>query len=72
VPRARSSAWNGQPVTHERHRRGVIFGVDGGLADGGGLAAASRINGTAGEVDGGARLAACRWLRPGACGETSK
>jgi hypothetical protein len=59
-------------VTHERHRRGVIFGVDGGLADGGGLAAASRIDGTAGEVDGGARLAACRWLRPGACGEASK
>jgi hypothetical protein len=72
VPRARSSAWNGQPVTHERHRRGVIFGVDGGLADGGGLAAASGINGTAGEVDGGARLAACPWLRPGACGEASK
>jgi hypothetical protein len=31
-----------------------------------------RIDGMAGEVDGGARLAACRWLRPGACGEASK
>jgi hypothetical protein len=51
APRARSSAWDGQPVTHERHRRGVIFGVDGGLADGGGLGAAA-IHGTAGEADG--------------------
>jgi len=30
APRARSSTWDGQPVTHERHRRGVIFGVDRG------------------------------------------
>ena len=37
-----------------------------------GLAGGGRIDGTAGEVDGGARLAACRWLRPGACGEASK
>jgi hypothetical protein len=49
-----------------------IFGVDGGLADGGGRAGGGRIDGTAGEVDGGVRLAACRWLRPGACGEASK
>jgi hypothetical protein len=49
-----------------------MFGVDGGLADGGGLAGGGRIDGTAGEVDNGARLAACRWLRPGACGEASK
>ena len=59
-------------MAHERHRRGVIFGVDGGLADGGGLAAGGRVDGTAGEVDGGARLAACRWLRPGACEQASK
>jgi hypothetical protein len=72
VPRARSSALGRQPVAHERHRRGVIFGVDGGLANGAGLADGGRIDGTAGEVDGGARLAACRWLRPGACGEASK
>ena len=71
MPRARSSAWGRQPVTHERHRRGVIFGVDGGLADGSGLAGGGRTDGTAGEVDGGARLAACRWPRPGACGEAS-
>jgi hypothetical protein len=40
MPRARSSALGRQPVTHERHRGGVTFGVDGGLADGvdGGLA----------------------------------
>ena len=72
MPRARSSAWGRQPVTHERHRRGAIFGVDGGLADGAGLAGGGRIDGTAGEVDGGARLAACRWLRPGACEQASK
>ena len=72
MPRARSSALGRQPVAHERHRRGVIFGVDGGLADGAGLAGGGRIDRTAGEVDGGARLAACRWLRPGACGEASK
>jgi len=71
MPRARSSALGRQPVTHERHRRGVIFGVDGGLADGVGLAGGGRIDDTAGEVDGGARLAACWWLRPGACGEAS-
>ena len=59
-------------MAHERHCRGVIFGVDGGLANGAGLADGGRIDGTAGEVDGGARLAACRWLRPGACGEASK
>ena len=41
MPRARSSALGRQPVTHERHRRGVTFGVDGGLADGVGLAAAA-------------------------------
>jgi hypothetical protein len=35
-----------------------MFGVDGGLADGGGLAGGGRIDGTAGEVDNGARLAA--------------
>ena len=58
-------------MTHERHRRGVIFGVDGGLANGAGLAGGGRIGGTAGEVDG-ARLAACRWLRPGLRGEASK
>jgi hypothetical protein len=38
----------------------VIFGVDGGLAEGAALAGGDRIDGTAGEVDGGARLAACR------------
>ena len=59
-------------MAHERHRRGVIFGVDGALADGGGLAGGGRIDGTAGEVGAGARLAVCRWLRPGACGEASK
>ena len=59
-------------MTHERHRRGAISGVDGGLADSGRLAGGGRTDGTAGEVDGGARLAACRWLRPGACGEASK
>ena len=69
MPRARSSALGRQPVTHERHRRGAISGGDGGLADGGRLAGGGRIDGTAGEVDGGARLAVCRWLRPGACGE---
>jgi hypothetical protein len=41
MPRARSSALGRQPVTHERHRRGAIFGVDGGLADGVGPAAAA-------------------------------
>jgi hypothetical protein len=60
------------PVAYERRRRGVIFGVDGGLADGAGLAGGGRIDGTAGEVDGGARLAACRWLRSGACEKASK
>jgi len=54
-------------VAYERRRRGVIFGVDGSLAYGAGLAGGGRIDGTAGEVDGGARLAACRWLRSGAC-----
>jgi hypothetical protein len=72
VPRARSSAWGRQPVTHERHRRGAISGGDGGLADRGRLAGGGRTDGTAGEVDGGARLAACRWLRPGACEQASK
>ena len=42
-----------------------IFGVDGGLANGAGLAGGGRIGYMAGEVDGGARLAACRWLQPG-------
>jgi hypothetical protein len=37
-------------VTHERHRRGLIFGVDSGLADGAGLAGGGRIDDTAGEV----------------------
>jgi hypothetical protein len=64
VPRARSSAWGRQPVTHERHRRGVMFGVDGELADGAGPAGGGRIDAAAGEVDSGARLAACRWLGP--------
>ena len=58
-------------MAHEGHSRGVIFGVDGGLADGAGLAGGGRTDGTAGEADGGGRLAACRWLRPGACGEAS-
>ena len=58
-------------MTHERHRRGVMFGVDGALADGAGPAGGGRIDGTAGEVDGAARLDACRWLRPGACGEAN-
>jgi hypothetical protein len=57
VPRARSSALGGQLVAHERHRRGVIFGVDGGVADGAGLVGGGRIDGTGGEIDGGARLA---------------
>ena len=56
MPRARSSVLGRQPVAHERRHRGVIFGVDGGLADGAGLAGGGRIDGTAGEVDGGARL----------------
>jgi len=64
MPRARSSAWGRQPVTHERHRRGVTFGVDGELADGAGPAGGGRIDAAAGEVDSGARLAACRWLGP--------
>jgi hypothetical protein len=42
--------------------------VDGGLANGAGLAGGGRIGCAAGEVDGGARLAACRWLRPGPVG----
>jgi hypothetical protein len=57
VPRARSSVLGRQPVAHERHRRSIIFGVDGGLADGAGLAGGGHIDGTAGEVDGDARLA---------------
>jgi hypothetical protein len=72
VPRARSSALGRQPVTHEPHRRGVIFDVDGGLADGAGLAGGGHIDGMAGEVDGGARLAAYRRPRPGACEDASK
>jgi hypothetical protein len=71
MPRASSLALGRQPVTHERNRRGVIYGVDGGLADGVGLAGGGRIDDMTGEVDGGARLAACWWLRPGACGEAS-
>jgi hypothetical protein len=72
VPRARSSAVGQHPVTHEPHRRGVIFDVDGGLADDAGLAGGGHADGTAGEVDGGARLAAYRWPRPGACESASK
>jgi hypothetical protein len=33
VPQVKSSAWGRQLVTHQRHRRGIIFGVHGGLAD---------------------------------------
>jgi hypothetical protein len=72
APQARSSALGRQPVTHERHRRGVIFGVNGGLADGSGLAGGGRVDGTASEADGGARLAACRWLRCGGREKASK
>lgn len=72
MPRARLSVSGRQPVAHERRRRGVIFGVDGGLADGAGLAGGGRIDGTAGEVDGGARLAACRRLRADTCEKASK
>jgi hypothetical protein len=61
-----------QPVAHERHRRGVISGVDGGLADVPGWRAAAASTVRPGEADGGARLAAWRWLRSGACGEGSK
>ena len=43
----------------------LIFGVDRGLANDAGLAGGARIGYMAGEVDGGARLAACRWLQPG-------
>jgi hypothetical protein len=49
----------------------ALSSLDGGLANGAGLADGGRIDCTAGEVNGGARLAACRWLRPGAC-EASK
>jgi hypothetical protein len=67
VPRARSSVLGRQPVAHERRHRGVIFGVDGGLADGAGLAGGGRIDGTAGEVDAapacGLPVAAVRRLR---------
>ena len=72
MPRARSSALGRQPVARERHRRGVIFGVDSGVADGADRAGGGRIDGTAGEIDDGARLADCRWPRPGACEEASK
>jgi hypothetical protein len=50
---------------------GIIFGLGSGLADGVGLAG-GRIDDTAGEVDGSARLAACWWLRPGVCGQASQ
>jgi hypothetical protein len=50
----------------------ALSSLDGGLANGAGLADGGRIDCTAGEVNGGARLAACRWLRPGACEEASK
>jgi hypothetical protein len=59
-------------VTHERPRRGVMFGVDPELADGAGPAGGGRIDAAAGEVDSGARLAACRWRGPGACEKASK
>ena len=36
------------------------------------MVAGGAMDGTTGEVDGGARPAACRWLRPGACGDASK
>lgn len=52
MPRARSSVLGRPPVAYERRRRGVIFGVDGSLAYGAGLAGGGRIDGTAGEVDG--------------------
>jgi hypothetical protein len=52
-------------VTHEKHRRGVNFDLDGKLADDAGLAGGGHIDGTAGEIDGGARLAGHRWPRPG-------
>jgi hypothetical protein len=50
---------------------GITFGVGSGLADSVGLAG-GRIDETAGEVVGSARLAACWWLRPGACGQASQ
>lgn len=61
MPRARSSALGRQPVADERHRRGVIFGVDGGLANGGGLVGGGRIDGTVGEAE--RRRQAAPWAR---------
>jgi hypothetical protein len=63
VLRARSSALGRQPVADERHRRGVIFGVDLGLANGGGLVGGGRIDGTAGEAE--RRRQAAPWARVG-------
>lgn len=48
-------------MADERHRRGVIFGVDGGLANGGGLVGGGRIDGTAGEAE--RRRQAAPWAR---------
>ena len=59
-------------MTHERHRRGAIFGVDGGLADGAGLAGGGRSDSTAGEVGGGRLRGGLPLAAAGACEQASK